>query len=122
MIYLNAIASNLSASGVTVTQISAVLIPLCCLLLAYRVWSLYRQKQDFSYPPFLLGLLGAILIALDNFVLGNIVKLYLLNTQFEDNIPSYLGNLAVVIASIWAAKHTSEERAPPAWMKGKAKK
>ena len=104
----------MAAFGVTVTQISAVLIPLCCLLLAYTVWSLYRQKKDCSYPPFLLGLSGAILIALDNFVLGNIVKLY--------NIPSYLGNLALVIASIWAAKHTSEERAPPAWMKGKAKK
>ena len=103
-IYSNAIASNLAAFGVTVTQISAVLVPLCCLLLGYTVWSLYRQRRDCSYPPFLLGLAGAILIILDNFLLGNYVKLH--------NIPSYAGNLALVISSVWAAKHTSEQRAP----------
>lgn len=51
-IYSNAIASNLAAFGVTVTQISAILVPLCCLLLLYTVWSLYRQRRDWTYKPF----------------------------------------------------------------------
>lgn len=51
-IYSNAIASNLAAFGVTLTQISTILIPICCLLLGYSVWCLYREKRDFKYKPF----------------------------------------------------------------------
>ena len=85
------------------TQLSTILIPICLLLLCYTVWSLYRQKQDCMYRPFLLGLTGAVLITLDNFILGSILNLY--------NIPSYLGNVMLIGASVWAARDTSKEKA-----------
>lgn len=56
------------------------------------------------YKPFQLGLAGAILIVLDNFILGSFVNMY--------NIPSYLGNLALIGSSIWAARDTSQEKVP----------
>ena len=56
------------------------------------------------YKPFQLGSAGAILIVLDNFILGRFVNMY--------NVPSYLGNLALITASIWAARDTSQEKVP----------
>jgi hypothetical protein len=69
-IYSNTIASNLAAFGVTVTSISTILVPLCCLLLTYSVWCLYKEKRDCTYKPFLMGLIGSCMIVLDNFIFG----------------------------------------------------
>ena len=86
----------MAAFGVTVTSISTILIPLCCCLLSYSVWSLYKDKRDCSYRPFLLGLTGALLIVFDNFLFGEKLGLH--------NIPSYIGNVGLIVASVWAAK------------------
>jgi hypothetical protein len=104
VIYSNAIASNLAAFGVTVTSVSQILIPLCLLLLGYSVWTLYGHRKDCCYKPFLLGLIGALLIVFDNFLFGDYLKL--------GNVPSWIGNAALIIASIWAAKDNSQKRAP----------
>jgi len=74
-IYSNTIASNLAAFGVSVTSINTYLVPLCCCLLGYSIWSLYREKRSLTYKPFLLGVLGSALIILDNFVLGESLNL-----------------------------------------------
>jgi hypothetical protein len=100
-IYSNTIASNLAAFGVTVTSISTVLIPLCLMLLTYSVWCLYREKKDCTYKPFLLGLVGACLIVFDNFLYGEQLKL--------GNVPSWIGNGALVVASIWAARDNNKD-------------
>jgi hypothetical protein len=104
-IYSNTIASNLAAFGVTVTSISTILIPLCCLLLTYSVWCLYKEKRDCTYKPFLMGLIGSMLIVFDNFLFGEALNLH--------NIPSYIGNVSLIVASIWAAKDQSKDQASP---------
>jgi len=86
------------------TTINAYLIPLCFLLLAYTVWTLYREKRSFTYKPFLLGLFGSILIVLDNFVLG---EQY--NTH---NVPSWVGNASLIVGVIWASRDMSKEQTP----------
>lgn len=102
-IYSNTIASNLAAFGVSMTAINTYLVPLCCLLLTYSVWSLYKEKRSFGYKPFLMGLSGAILIIMDNFVLGERLNL--------SNIPSWVGNAFLIIGTIWAGRDSSKEKA-----------
>ena len=101
-IYSNSLASSLSAFGVTVTSISTILVPICCLLLTYSVYSIYKTKHDCSYKPFQMGLVGAVLIALDNFILGDKLQMH--------SIPSYVGNVLLIVGSIWNAKEGSKER------------
>jgi len=76
----------------------------CCLLLTYSVWCLFKEKKSFTYKPFLLGLTGAVLIALDNFVLGESLNL--------QNIPSWAGNVFLIVATIWAGRDKSKEATP----------
>jgi hypothetical protein len=56
-----------------------------------------------AYKPFLLGLFGAILIVLDNFILGQSLNL--------QNIPSWIGNACLIGATIWAGRDSSKEKA-----------
>ena len=100
----NVITSNLAAFGVSVTSIDAYLIPLCCLLLAYSLWSLYKEKRDFWYKPFQLGLAGCVLIVLDNFVISNYVNIY--------NVLSWTGNGMLIAAAIWASREQAQEFNP----------
>lgn len=95
----------MAAFGVSVTSINTYLVPLCCLLLGYSLWSLYKEKRSFTYKPFLLGLFGTVMIILDNFVLGESLNL--------QNIPSWAGNGCLIGASIWAARDMSKENASP---------
>jgi len=92
----------MAAFGVTVSSISTILMPLCCLLLTYSVWCLYKDKKDCTYKPFLFGLLGSVLIILDNFLFGEKLGLH--------SIPSYIGNVMLIVASIWAAKDNQKEK------------
>ena len=102
-IYSNTIASNMAAFGVSMTAINTYLVPLCCLLLTYSVWCLYRERRSLTYKPFLLGLGGALLIVLDNFILGERLNLR--------NIPSWVGNACLIGGTIWAGRDTSRENA-----------
>lgn len=104
-IYSNTIASNMAAFGVSMTAVNTYLVPLCCLLLTYSVWCLYKGKRSLTYKPFLLGLAGAILIALDNFILGERLNLM--------NIPSWAGNGFLIGATIWAGRDSSKEASNP---------
>ena len=106
-IYSNTIASNMAAFGVSMTAINTYLVPLCCLLLTYSVWSLYKEKRSLSYKPFLLGFVGALLIAVDNFILGE--KLNLMN------IPSWIGNISLIGATIWAGRDTTKDNSASAF-------
>jgi drug/metabolite transporter (DMT)-like permease len=78
------------------TAITTYLVPLCFLLLSYSVWTLYREKKSCTYKPFLLGLVGAVLIVLDNFILGERLNLY--------NAFSWAGNAFLIIGTIWASR------------------
>jgi hypothetical protein len=100
-IYSNTIASNMAAFGVSMTAINTYLVPLCCLLLVYSVWSLYKYQRSLTYKPFLAGLAGAILIALDNFVLGERLNLM--------NIPSWAGNILLIGGTIAAGRDQSKD-------------
>lgn len=87
------------------TSINLYLIPLCCLLLCYSLWTLYRDKRSCTYKPFLLGLFGCTCIVLDNFVLGESMNLH--------NIPSWTGNACLIIAAIWAGRDNAKENSNP---------
>ncbi len=91
----------MAAFGVSMTAINTYLVPLCCLLLTYSVWSLYKEKRQLTYKPFLLGLFGAFLIVLDNFILGERLNLM--------NIPSWVGNAALIGGTIWAGRDTTKD-------------
>ena len=93
----------MAAFGVSMTAINTYLVPLSCLLLTYSVWCLYRERRSLTYKPFLLGLGGALLIVLDNFILGERLNLR--------NIPSWVGNACLIGGTIWAGRDTSRENA-----------
>jgi len=69
-IYSNTISSNLAAFGCSVTSINTYLIPLCCCMLTYAIYSVYKVKRDITYKPFLMAVVGAALIIFDNFLYG----------------------------------------------------
>jgi len=100
-IYSNTIASNLAAFGVSVTSINLYLVPLCCLLLCYSLWTLYKDKRSCTYKPFMLGLFGCVCIIFDNFLFGEALNLH--------NIPSWAGNASLIIAAIWAGRDNAKE-------------
>lgn len=104
-IYSNTIASNMAAFGVSMTAVNTYLVPLCCILLTYSVWCLYKGKRSLTYKPFLLGLFGAILIVLDNFILGERLNLM--------NIPSWVGNACLIGATIWSGREATKENSTP---------
>jgi hypothetical protein len=66
---------------------------------------LYREKRSLTYKPFLLGLTGALLIIFDNFLFGESLNL--------QNIPSWAGNVFLIVAAIWAGRDTSKEMSNP---------
>lgn len=95
----------MAAFGVSMTAINTYLVPLCCLLLGYSVWCLYREKRSLTNKPFLLGVGGSLLIVLDNFILGERLNL--------SNIPSWVGNGMLIGATIWAGRESSKESSNP---------
>jgi hypothetical protein len=52
-----------------------------------------------------MGLTGAVLIVLDNFIFGETLNL--------QNIPSWAGNAFLIIATIWAGRDNSREKSTP---------
>lgn len=101
----NAISSNLAAFGVSVTGINVYLIPLCLCLLCYSIWNVFKTKRDPLYVPFLCSVLGASMIVLDNFVLGEQYHLH--------NIPSWIGNALLIGAALWSGRDSVKDNAPP---------
>ena len=87
------------------TGINTYLIPICCCLLTYSLWTLYREKRSCLYKPFLLGLVGSTLIICDNFIFGDKYNLH--------NIPSWIGNAMLIIAAIWSSRDTAKENSSP---------
>lgn len=104
-IYSNTISSNLAAFGVSVTGINTYLIPLCCCLLTYSIWSVYKTKRSLTYKPFIMSVVGAVLIVVDNFILGDTLKLH--------NIPSWIGNGLLIGAALWSGRDSAKDQAPP---------
>jgi hypothetical protein len=51
-----------------------------------------------------MGLIGSVMIVLDNFLFGEQLQMH--------NIPSYIGNVLLIVASVWAAKDNSKVKAP----------
>lgn len=100
-LYSNTISSNMAAFGVSVTGVNVYLIPICCCLLSYSIWQVYKTKRDCTYKPFLMTLVGAVLIILDNFVIGDTYQLH--------NVPSWIGNILLIAGVIWSSKDAAKE-------------
>ena len=100
-IYSNTISSNLAAFGCTATSINTYLIPLCCLLLTYALWNIWKTKRQLCYTPFLLAFFGAMLIVFDNFLYGEQLQLH--------NIPSWIGNVLLIVGVIWSTSDNTED-------------
>lgn len=103
-IYSNTISSNMAAFGVSVTGVNTYLIPICCCLLTYSIWSVYKTKRDLCYKPFLMVTVGAVLIILDNFVMGDIWNLH--------NVPSWTGNVLLIGGVIWSSRDSAKDQSP----------
>lgn len=100
-IYSNTISSNLAAFGCTATSINSYLIPICCCLLLYAIWSTYKIKRELCYKPFLMVLVGAALIVFDNFLFGEQLGLH--------NIPSWIGNGLLIVGVILSSRDSAKE-------------
>lgn len=100
----NAISSNLAAFGVSVTGINTYLIPLCLCLLTYSIWNVYKTKRDCLYKPFIMSVVGASLIVLDNFIFGEKLHMH--------NIPSWVGNAMLIGAALWSGRDSAKDNTP----------
>jgi hypothetical protein len=104
-IYSNTISSNMAAFGVSVTGVNTYLIPICCCLLSYSIWAVYKTKRECTYKPFLMTVIGATLIILDNFVIGDKLQLH--------NVPSWTGNILLIGGAIWSSRDSAKESQSP---------
>lgn len=86
------------------TGINTYLIPLCLCLLTYSIWNVYKTKRDCLYKPFLMSVVGASLIVLDNFILGEKLHMH--------NIPSWVGNAMLIGAALWSGRDSAKENTP----------
>ena len=84
-----AYAGLLSAFGLGFVNYTSYLLPLTAIFLIVAVASLrYRAKTHWSYTPFVVGLLGAILVITDKFV-------------FVSDLAMYGGIALLASASLW---------------------
>ena len=56
------------------------------------------------YKPFLMGLIGSLLIVMDNFLIGETLNLH--------SVPSWIGNGLLIGGTIWASRDQSKENTP----------
>ena len=75
------------------------------MLLTYALWNIYKTKRECTYKPFLLALVGAVLIVFDNFLFGQELQLH--------NIPSWIGNIMLIIGVIRSSRDSAKEQASP---------
>lgn len=94
----------MAAFGVSVTGVNTYLIPICCCLLSYSIWAVYKTKRDLTYKPFLMTVAGAFLIIMDNFVIGDKYQMH--------NVPSWTGNFLLVAGAIWSSKDSVKDQDP----------
>jgi hypothetical protein len=90
-IYGSTISAIGSAFGISISEWLPYLDGVTLILVFVSVYILYYAKQSFTYPPFLLGLVGAILI----------VPTSLFTSM---RIPIYLGNVLMIAAAIWNSR------------------
>lgn len=92
-IYLSTITSLLGAFGVTLSEISAYMFPITCILMCISVFSLYIKRRKLKHKPFILGCIAALMIIVGKY--------------FEKSKISYLiypGNIMMIAAAIWNAR------------------
>lgn len=92
-IYLSTITSLLGAFGVTLSELSAYMFPITCILMGISVFSLYIKRRKLKHKPFILGVVSAIFI---------IVGKYFEKTKISYLI--YPGNIMMIGAAIWNAR------------------
>jgi len=74
-------------------------------MLTYALWNVYKTKRECFYKPFLISLVGAALIVLDNFLFGEQLQMH--------NIPSWIGNIMLIVGVIWSSRDQAKEQASP---------
>lgn len=74
--YASTLTSLLSTFGITVLDLTAILVPVTFALLSATLYSIYYTNHKISYPPFLVASLGAFLILLSHVVTGDALSLY----------------------------------------------
>lgn len=74
-------------------------------LLTYSIWNVYKTRRDLCYKPFIMSVVGATLIVLDNFVVGDKLKMH--------NVPSWIGNIMLIGAALWSGRDSAKDNATP---------
>jgi len=89
--YGSTLSAIFGAFGITITEWLPYLDGLTGLLVFVSVYVLWSAKRDYKYKPFLLGVVGAVLIIS-----------YLVTSQYK--IMLYIGNVMMVVAALWNIK------------------
>jgi hypothetical protein len=89
--YASTLTSLVSAFGITVLDVTHVLIPVTFVLVVTTLYSIYYSTHSLTYPPLLVALVGALLITLSHCVTDEALLLY-------------SGNLVLVGGVLWNNK------------------
>ncbi len=89
--YFSTLSAFFSAFGIPITKYIHYLNYLCLFLLAFALFSLYSVKRSIKYGPFLITLIGVILILIDMFI-------------YDYNILNYMGNVLIIASAFWNSK------------------
>jgi hypothetical protein len=89
--YISTLSAFFAAFGISITHFIHYLNYLCVVLLLFSLVSLYSVKNSWRYGPFLLTLLGALMIGCDMFV-------------YDMNVLNYVGNAGVIGSAYWNSR------------------
>jgi len=93
--YASTLTSLLSAFGITVLDLTHILVPVTLCLLSATLYSIYYTQRKLTYPPLLIASTGAFLILMSHVVTG-------------DGVSLYSGNIALVAGVLWNNKLIKE--------------
>jgi chromate transport protein ChrA len=93
--YASTLTSLVSAFGITVLDLTHVLVPVAFVLVGKTLYSIYYSTISLTYPPLLVALAGAVLITLSHCVTHEVLLLY-------------SGNLVLIGGVLWNNKQIKD--------------
>lgn len=90
-LYVSTISAFFSAFGVPIFEYMHYFNFLVYIFMAVSLFSLYAVKNSWKYPPFLVSLIGAIMIIVDM-------------QLFDLNYLTYVGNVMLIGSAIWNSR------------------
>ena len=89
--YISTFSAFFSAFGISIANYIQYLNYFCVFLLGFQLVTLYSVKRSILYAPFILTLIGAIMIITDMFF-------------YDLNFLNYAGNILIIGSAFWNIK------------------